>query len=239
MATLPPDVVYCLGVPLPPDAVKRDVFIPDSTFQPKYIDSIALIRKLNESFGYAWSDEIISITHSPDNTQVMVSVKLTVNSIIHAANGSVVVPIVHQAIGQARLKLGQAGPNGHVTFQDYAYDVKAAHTDGIRKAATKLGIGLEAYTRDEAAFQGLPKVAVPPGDANASAHAFQITGVVAILEGTLKLTRAQWLHGLQLQAPEQLTVGVASQILAGNHPMVVHYNGGRPLQVKGLDSSDA
>lgn len=218
---------------MPEGSVRQDVMIPNDSFQPKYISPIALIRRMNEAFRMCWSDEIVEIRHAPDDSQVMVRVRVVAHLPSPVQQGAAV-EVVHEAWGQARLKRNAQG-----MYHDYIYDVKAAHTDGIRKAATKFGIGLEVYEKDESAFQGLPRLPIPPQDMQRPAPGFMVDNVVAVLEGVFRVPRQTWLQQFGLTGPEKLTVGTASEIVAGTHPYVIALNGGAPFRQGAMAGSNA
>lgn len=209
---------------------KQDVCVPGDRFQPKYPPSQVVIRRLNEAFGYNWSDEVISTTHSPDFGEVIVHVRLTVNL---RSNSTIHTQVTHDGLGRCILHRNATG------FSEYGNDVKAAHSDGLRKAATKFGFSLDLYDKDESSFQGMQLLNAPsPDPAMEFAPNFQVGQVVDLMEGRLRIPRQDWLAALQIGDPSNMTVLTAQEILAGRHPVFVHYSGGQQYS-NGIHSSNA
>lgn len=194
--------------------IRQDAVRQGESFQPKYPSPPALIRRLNEAFGHCWSDEIINIWNSPDNSQVLVHARLSIT----VEQDGKLVTIVKDGVGSCYLRMNAAN-NG---LDNYGYDVKAAHTDAIRKAATKFGVSLHLYERDESHFQGYQRLNIPTNQkADTLAPRHMIDQVVGVLEGQYGLERGMWLKNLKLPAPEKISVKEAMQIIDGSHGFIL------------------
>lgn len=218
-----------LNAPMDKADVRQDVVVPPDDFRPRYPAAPAVIRRLNAAFNHAWSDEILKVEIAPDRSQVTVHVRITAYLVV-GGQQAVVVPITHEAIGQCRLKTNST----HLA--DYGYDVKAAQTDAIRKAATKFGISLELYEKDEAPFQGndkptVPAVAQPAPD-------YLINQVCALFENQCRVSRQQWCEQLKIADPSQLTTQLATSIISGQHPLIIMLSGGQ-YRPPAMSSSNA
>jgi len=117
-----------LDQPFERDDIRNDAHMSGDDFRPRYPSAPALIWRLNEVFGHLWSDEIVNIWNTEDGRQVLVHCRLSIPIVVAGQ----VIHITKDGVGMAFLKLA---PNGQ-GFVNYGYDVKAAHTDGLRKAAT-------------------------------------------------------------------------------------------------------
>jgi len=108
----------------------------------KYIKGAEVIHRLNEVFGGEWSLEIKDVITEKDD--ILVHVCLTVWS---PSEGQPLKVIIKEQFGSASLKRYDSGPRkGEVV--DYGNAFKSATTDGIKKAASLLGIGLYLYDLD-------------------------------------------------------------------------------------------
>lgn len=106
----------------------------------KYIKGAEVIHRLNEVFGGEWSLEIKDVITEKDD--ILVHVSLTVPN--EKKPDKV---IVKEQFGSATAKRYDSGPRkGQVV--DYGNAFKSATTDGIKKAASLLGIGLYLYDLD-------------------------------------------------------------------------------------------
>ena len=231
-----PETQATLVAQLEPGQIANDVSFQGQSFQAKYPTAVAVIQRLNKAFGHVWSHEIVGMPwHSPDNAQVLVKVGLEV----HVTAAGNAIKVRKEAIGQCKLRT-MPGTNGASRLENYGYDVKAAVTDGLRKAATEFGIALDLYSRDEAPFQGGDKAVVPQQNMSAPAPSFQIAHCVRIFEsGEFPgLNRAQWLNAIGVQSPEAISIAVALQIIAGTQPYLVHIRNGRVVPMAGAVSSE-
>jgi len=239
---LPVTVTEVLDRHVQPSDIRQDCYRAGGDgFTPWYPKPAALIRQLNEAFGYAWSDRVLSHWLSPDQGQVLVHVRLTV----YVQTESSPVSIDKDGLGQADLSRNPAGG-----CDNFGYDLKAAHTDGLRKAATKFGLSLHLYEKDESPFQGMQQL--PPGDARAAAAAqppvagsqvaapFQVEQMIQVLEKDCALPRAHWMQQLRIEDLKCVPVSLAAAIISHTH-RIVHDH----LQVApdhaggGLQSRDA
>jgi recombination DNA repair RAD52 pathway protein len=110
--------------------------------QFKYIKGAEVIHRLNEVFNGEWSLEIKDVITEGDD--ILVPVRLTVWSPSEGQPNKV---IVKEQFGSATLKRYDSGPRkGQVV--DYGNAFKSATTDGIKKAASLLGVGLYLYDLD-------------------------------------------------------------------------------------------
>lgn len=211
--TLPIGVREQLDKPFEGEEVRQDAYVRNDAFQPKYPAAPALIRRLNEVFGHVWSDKVLQIWDAPDGSEVMVHVRLSVP----IAVGDHIVMVEKDGIGRAMLRFGSDGRS----YSDYGNRVKAAHTDALRKAATKFGVSLHLYETDEAHFQGMERLARPDQkQLKRRAPRYQVQQVIGLLETKYHIEREAWMRSLSVSSPEQLTVEQASQLLDGSHPYV-------------------
>ena len=106
----------------------------------KYIKGAEVIHRLNEVFGGIWSLEIKDVITEKDD--ILVHVRLTVPNEYDSDK-----IIIKEQFGSATLKRYDSGPRkGQVV--DYGNAFKSATTDGIKKAASLLGVGLYLYDLD-------------------------------------------------------------------------------------------
>ena len=95
-----------------------------------YIEGAGVIRRLNEAFHNSWSVEVRE--HSTMGEELLVLARLTV---FDSETGK---SICHDAWGSKRIE--KAMECGDL--------LNAATTNALKKAATRLGIGLHLYTND-------------------------------------------------------------------------------------------
>lgn len=108
----------------------------------KYIKGAEVIHRLNEVFEGEWSHEIKEVYIETDD--ILVTVRLTVW--VPQENGPERV-IIKEHFGSATVKRYDSGPRkGQIV--DYGNAFKSATTDGIKKAASLLGVGLYLYDLD-------------------------------------------------------------------------------------------
>lgn len=108
----------------------------------KYVKGAEVIDRLNKVFQGNWSLEIRDVIRSDDD--VLVHVCLSV----WEADSDMKMPIItKEQFGHATIKRYDSGPRqGQVI--DYGNAFKSAVTDGIKKAASLLGVGLYLYDLD-------------------------------------------------------------------------------------------
>lgn len=216
--------------------IRQDAHMSGDNFKPKYPAPAALIRRLNEVFGHIWSDEIIRIWNTDDNSQVLVHCRLSIHSIVSGQ----LITTTKDGIGMCILK---HAPNNS-GYVNYGYDAKAAHTDALRKAATKFGVSLHLYEGDESHFQGMEQITKPSNNGGQKMAApFQVERVQAILEGEWGLDRSMWLKSLDLRDPNVITYAEACDLINGSHPFLLwlknnNYNHTPANQSSGLTTHD-
>jgi len=115
-----------------------------------YVETHAVIKRLNEAFDANWSFEIVN--HEQLNTEVIVLGKLTADGVTKSQFGSNRISTTKQ--GEV-INIGD--------------DLKAATSDSLKKCATLLGVGLHLYGGDrEPAEQGeredMSQMSKPKGD---------------------------------------------------------------------------
>ena len=94
-----------------------------------YIEGHSVIQRLNDSFEAAWSFEILEHKILENTDEVIVLGKLTAGEVVKSQFGS--------------SKITRAKESGDII--SLADDLKAAATDGLKKCATMLGVGLHLY----------------------------------------------------------------------------------------------
>jgi hypothetical protein len=113
-----------------------------------YLETHAVIARLNEAFNGAWSFEVLDFKTMEG--EIVVHGKLTAVGVTKTQFGS---SEVH------RLK-GQDGEKGApVSIGD---DLKAAASDALKKCATLFGVGLELYRRADRPAQRPPAARPQP-----------------------------------------------------------------------------
>ena len=103
-----------------------------------YVEHAWVTEQLNLAFNWAWSWEILEWRLVPEDepAEVFVLGRLTV----HTPRGD----IVKSQFGQSDIKRDQAG-----NILGIGDDLKAASSDGLKKAASLLGLALDLYRSDE------------------------------------------------------------------------------------------
>ncbi len=121
-----------LEIAFSPDEV-TEMRVAGFDFVFKSIAVDAVTRRLNDVFGSSWSFEIIRNDFLPpqDPTQIVVLARI----IVKGEFGD----IVKEAFGQANISR-QDG-----IILNIGFDMKAAASDALKKAATLLGVGLYLY----------------------------------------------------------------------------------------------
>ncbi|HOX44558.1 MAG TPA: Rad52/Rad22 family DNA repair protein [Myxococcota bacterium] len=115
--------------------------------QLQYVEGNEYLKRLIDVFAGEWSFEIVE--HAIHDAEVVVLVRLSAGSVTKMAFGGSSIT-VHSETGE-RLSL--------------ADDLKAAATDGLKKAATLLGVGLYLYS-DSAPEAKQPKASGNDGNEN-------------------------------------------------------------------------
>lgn len=98
-----------------------------------YVETNYVIGRLNAAFFFNWDNEIIEQIIDKDNKQIAMKVRLTVRF----ANGN---EVKKDAWGGSAIKYSND------KMIDFADDLKSAESDGIKKAASMLGICWDVYS---------------------------------------------------------------------------------------------
>jgi hypothetical protein len=122
------NAISVLTRPLPKDKIKQRPGKGGMTFN--YVSPDFVIDLLNEAFGYAWSNKIVS-KEDRDGT-IIVQMELTVPG----ADGT---PVTKSHYGSCEITKGLDVGDAH----------KGAASDAMKKCATLLGLGLELYKDEE------------------------------------------------------------------------------------------
>jgi hypothetical protein len=147
---------YCMQ-PFPQEVIRRDVTRPSDGWQPVYVPATEVIKRLNLAFNFNWSFEIVSYQFVTNFYYPFALVHGRIRVPLHEQCQGGSTPqaeVVKEAFGQCMLKFD---PTSRLPT-DIGYDLKAAATDALKKAATLFNIGLELYEKDESAMQGLQRV---------------------------------------------------------------------------------
>lgn len=118
-----------------------------------YIEGHKVVERLNQATGNRWSCQVHSIVRHPGESLVNPE---TGEKIDHPAFWSVVVSLTIPSMG-TRTHVGTKAASD--SFED---DVKAAVTDGVKKAATLFGIALYLYGEEESAAPVAASAPQPP-----------------------------------------------------------------------------
>jgi hypothetical protein len=114
--------------PFAPEAIKQRQGAHRKTFS--YVDVASVIDRLNEGCD-AWSFDVVS--HEVYDDEVVVLGRLTADGVVKMAFGSA---------GRSRDRDGVLLSTGDA--------LKSASSDGLKKAASLLGVGLEFYRKEAA-----------------------------------------------------------------------------------------
>jgi len=124
-------VIY-LTIGTPPQFIKRRMGRAKKVFD--YIETSYVIGRLNAIFNFDWNLETVWQEVDRKEGQVAVKVRLTVRFL----DGKIV---IKEAYGSSDIKTKPTGDQ-----IDFADDLKAAQSDGMKKAASLLGIGWDVYS---------------------------------------------------------------------------------------------
>ncbi|MBN2644364.1 Rad52/Rad22 family DNA repair protein [Trichloromonas sp.] len=105
-----------------------------------YVEGSAVVERLNQAFHHAWSFEILSVEINATAGEVLAHVRVSTAGIVKEGYGS--------------SQITRQKDSGEIV--DLGSNVKAACTDGLKKAATLLGVGVNLYPT-EAAEDSLPQ----------------------------------------------------------------------------------
>lgn len=114
--------------------------------QVDYVPGWWFIEQLNSLFGYCWDLEVLNHNIEWKIKQIWVLVRLTV----HGPDGATV---SKTSFGSSDIKFYREKPDQPL---DIADDLKAAVTDGMKKAATMFGLASDVYGRREVLEQTGP-----------------------------------------------------------------------------------
>ena len=134
-----------------------------------YLETHAVITRLNEAFAGAWSFEVVDFKTMEG--EIVVHGKLTAGGQVKAQFGSA---DVHRTKGQD----GEKG--APVSIGD---DLKAAASDALKKCATLFGVGLELYEKKGQAQRPTPQADRRPGPGQ-TAQARPVSGNGRTASGT-------------------------------------------------------
>ncbi len=119
-----------LQAPFRKDQIKQRPGSFGSTLS--YIEGSAVVERINLAFNHEWSFEILRIDIQSDVGEVLAHVRISAGEMVKEGFGS--------------SQITRQRDNGEIV--DLGSNVKAACTDGLKKAATLLGVGLSLYQSD-------------------------------------------------------------------------------------------
>ena len=131
--------MYKLTTPFPPQALKQRVVGGGKALT--YVEGHVVIHRLNDATGNDWSFKVIDLSHVPAGTT-----SKGLPQTLYTATVELCIP-----------GLGCRQQVGVQMFSENAGEdlVKGAVTDGLKKAATLFGVGLELYGPDYEAGEGV------------------------------------------------------------------------------------
>lgn len=203
-----PSVLEILSRPFSDTDIKTDKPRADG-FAPRSIDWPKIVTRLDEAFEGGWSWQVVQVHWMPNF--VAVHGRLSYGSIF-------------------RDGIGSAPCSG----QDPEYDVKAAASDALKRAAILMGIGIQLYEN-----RSYPATGVSPVMGSSPAQPFQIDEIVTMFERQFGYTREVWMAQVQITDLGQITASLAHQILSGSHPFVKFVRERLNTPRTGLVSSNA
>ena len=112
-----------------------------------YVEGSAVIERLNQAFNHSWNFEILTVEINAEAGDVLAHVRIVAEGIIKEGYGSS--QITHNRDSGEMVDLGS--------------NIKAACTDGLKKAATLFGVGLNLY-QTEADEPSLPQARTQPSE---------------------------------------------------------------------------
>lgn len=105
-----------------------------------YVEGSAVVERLNQAFHHSWDFEILTVDINVNAGEVLAHVRIAADGIVKEGYGS--------------SQITRQRDSGEIV--DLGSNIKASCTDGLKKAATLLGIGLNLYQTD-AAEEPLPQ----------------------------------------------------------------------------------
>ena len=97
-----------------------------------YVEGSSVVERLNLAFNYAWNFEILTIDIKSDAGEVLAHVRVSADGIVKEGYGS--------------SQITRQRDSGDIV--DLGSNIKASCTDGLKKAATLLGVGLNLYQHE-------------------------------------------------------------------------------------------
>ncbi|MDD3925932.1 MAG: Rad52/Rad22 family DNA repair protein [bacterium] len=121
---------------------RRDIKSRDGAYGKKldYVEGHKVIERLNRATGNRWSSEVISVQKHQAEKHTD---KRTGESVAYPSYWSALVRLTILSMG-SRMQVGTKAITGNEEN-----DIKGAITDGLKKAATLFGVGLELYESDD------------------------------------------------------------------------------------------
>lgn len=102
-----------------------------------YVEGSSVVERLNLAFNHAWNFEILTIDINSDAGEVLAHVRVSADGIFKEGYGS--------------SQITRQRDSGEIV--DLGSNIKAACTDGLKKAATLLGVGLNLYQHETEASE--------------------------------------------------------------------------------------
>jgi hypothetical protein len=243
LTRLPAILRQALEMPFEPVDVRDYGTTDDGKRQLTSIDPNAVIHRLTDCFGGAWSFEIKEYKVYFEAAQVIATVRLSYTCMENSPDGKGYhfMPVVKDAIGNATIKFSRPDSNGQppaTPYYNLGWDIKSAVTDGLKKAASLFGIGLYMWERDGSkespvqqpqdrfpnagqwpAGQAFPNAQVQQPN---PAQPFQIDKICKFFAG-LNYPLEQWAPWFGFNNLNEVTVDLANSILSGQHPIMVDF----------------
>ncbi len=94
-----------------------------------YVEGSSVVERLNLAFNHAWNFEILTVDINSDAGEVLAHVRVSADGIVKEGYGS--------------SQITRQKDSGEIV--DLGSNIKASCTDGLKKAATLMGIGLNLY----------------------------------------------------------------------------------------------
>ena len=105
-----------------------------------YVEGSAVVERLNQAFHHSWTFEILTVDINTEAGEVLAHVRIAADGIVKEGYGS--------------SQITRHRDSGEII--DLGSNIKAACTDGLKKAATLFGVGLNLY-QTEADEPSLPQ----------------------------------------------------------------------------------
>jgi hypothetical protein len=193
----------------------------------------SLIRRLNDTC--AWSLTVVGYEFLWQYGQVIAHVRLHYR--VLNQESAVVVEHHKDGIGMFWLKTAN-GANGQY-FVDPANDLKAAVSDGLKKAASYAGLAYDLYDKPTEAAK--PQQQAQSQDSPSLAPPFMIGRLVDYFETQCKYPRENWTNFFGFDSGlSRVDYQTAAAILSGTHPIMgqIQQATGIPINT-GMKTSNA